>query len=146
MSKCYGSQRFRAWRSGGFEALTCPQALKFIRCTNVEFTTSPAIAAKPVLQAGVLVFRVLQPLSILSFATHCPNVFVSVCVLEFLKFFRREGIFLKQFFSGWRKAYSFCSFGLCADLRGCKMCMLLRCGLYVIFECKWWRFNVCACC
>ena len=50
--------RFAAWRSGGLEALTCPQALKFIKCTNVEFTTSHAIAAKPVLQAGVLVDRV----------------------------------------------------------------------------------------
>ena len=32
-----------AWRSGGLEALTCPQALKFNKCTNAELPTSPAI-------------------------------------------------------------------------------------------------------
>ena len=130
--------------SSGLEALSCPFSTKFFRSTDLRFTTSPAIATYTLLQAGVPVVRVLQPLSLLSFA-NSPNVFVSDCELEFLKFFRREGIFLKQFFSGWRKAYSFCSFGLWADLRGCKMCMLLRCGLYVIFECKWWCFYVCAC-
>src|SRR5690606_32742068 len=93
-------QRFRAWRSGGLGALTCPQALKFIRFTNVEFTTSPAIAVKPVLQAGVPVVRVLKPLSILSFATNCPNVFVSDCGLAFLKFLEEKGIF-NFFFSAW---------------------------------------------
>jgi hypothetical protein len=48
---------------------------------------------------GVFVARVLQPLSILIFATNCPNVFVSVCVLAFLKFLVGKEIF-NFFFSG----------------------------------------------
>ena len=116
--------------SSGLEALTCPFSTKFLRCTELRFTTSPAIATYTLLQAGVLVVRVLKPLSVMSFATNCPIVFVSECGLAFLKFLRGKGIFLKPFFSGRRKAYSFCSFGLRADMRGSKMCMLLWVGLY----------------
>jgi len=86
--------------SSGLEALSCPFSTKFLRSTDFRFTTSPAIATYTLLQAGVLVIRVLQPLSLLSFATNCPNVFVSKCGLAFLKFLEGKGIF-NFFFSAW---------------------------------------------
>ena|GEM_PF-3601654 len=56
MRNIIAANGFAACPSGGLEALTCPQALKFIRCTNVEFTTVPAIAGKPMLPAYSLLF------------------------------------------------------------------------------------------
>ena len=79
--------------SSGLKALNCLFSTKFFRCTDVRFATSPAIATYTLLQAGVLVVRVSQPLSLLSFATNCPNVFVSDCELAFLKFLKGKEIF-----------------------------------------------------
>mgnify|MGYP001196737568 CR=1 FL=1 len=105
--------------SSGLEALTCPFSTKIFRSTDLRFTTSPAIAAKPVLQAGVLVVRVLQPLSLLSFATNCPNVFLSGCVLAFLKFLEGKGI-LKNNFSRVGEVEALTTALACGSaLRGC---------------------------
>ncbi len=86
--------------SSGLEALSCPFSTKFLRSTDLRFTTSTVIATYTLLQAGVLVVRVLQTLSLLCFATNCPNVFMSVCGLTFLKFLKGKGIF-NFFFSAW---------------------------------------------
>jgi len=86
--------------SSGLEALSCQFITKFLRSTDLRFTSSPAIATYTLLQAGVLVVRVLQPLTLLSFATKCPIVFVSGCELAFLKFLEGKEIF-NFFFSAW---------------------------------------------
>jgi len=114
--------------SSGLEALSCPFSTKFLSITDLRIITSPAIDTYTLLQAGVIVVRVPKPLSVLNFTV---IVRIRFCLLgsgmAFLKFFSREGIFLKQIFSGRRKAYSLCSFGLRAELWGCKMCMLFEC-------------------
>jgi len=84
--------------SSGLKSLLFPFSTNFLlRSTDLRFTTSPAIATYTLIKDGVIVFRVLQPLFLLSFATNCTNVFVSVCGLEFLKFLELKGIF--NFFS-----------------------------------------------
>src|SRR5690554_3095003 len=93
-------ERFAAWRSGGF------LAQKFNRRTALEPTTKLSYEAlnPPLRQTAVTGWRSccpwLKPLSLLSFATNCPNVFVSVCGLAFLKFLEGKGIF-NFFFSAW---------------------------------------------
>ena len=81
------------------EALSCPVSTKFFGCTDLKYTTSPAIAKYMLLKAGVLVIRVLKHLSELSFGTNCPSVFVSVCLMALMKFLEEKGIF-NFFFSG----------------------------------------------
>lgn len=43
LSKYY-RQRLSIRAVADFEAITCPPAQKFIKCTDLEFTTAPAIA------------------------------------------------------------------------------------------------------
>lgn len=83
----------------------------FVRIMNIPFSFKilsfyvlalgelADFGTKRLLCPGVLVVCVLKPLSILSFATNCPNVFVSVCELAFFKFLERKEIF-NFFFSG----------------------------------------------
>jgi len=63
-------------------------------------STLPALRSNRLLQAGVLVHRVSQLLSVLSFATNCTNVFVSDCGLTFLKLLEGKRIFNFSFQCG----------------------------------------------
>ena len=79
-----------------------------------------------------LVFRVLQPLSILSFATNCPTVFVSDCVLAFLKFLERNEI-LKNNFSWAGEVEALTTALPCGSvLRGCDMCLHLCMAIFLL--------------
>lgn len=83
--------------SSGLEALSCQFITKFLRSTDLRFTSSPAIATYTLLQAGVLVVRFSQPLSILSFVSNCLTVFMSDCELAFLKFLEGKEILIFSF-------------------------------------------------
>jgi len=79
---------------------------------------------------GVLVVRVSQPLAILSLATNCPNVFVSVCGLAFFKFLEGKEI-LKNNFSRMGEVEALTTALVCGlALRGCGMCLHLCIGLF----------------
>ena len=124
------AQRFECMCSSGLGALSCPFSTKFFNSTDLRLTTSPAIATYTLLCPGVLVVRVSKPLSILSFATNCSNVFVSVCVLAFLKFLEGKEI-LKNNFSRVGEVEALTTALACGSaLRGCGMCLHLCIGLF----------------
>jgi len=85
--------------SSGLEVFPCLISTNFLRSTGLRFTSSPAIATYTLLQAGILIVRVLQLLILLSFATNCPNIFESGCELFFLKW--KENF--NFFFSLWER-------------------------------------------
>ena len=58
----------RLGEGGDFQHQLSYEALKFIYPQNCPMKHCTATFAKPLLQAGVLVVRDLQPLSVLSFA------------------------------------------------------------------------------
>ncbi|MBJ7429590.1 MAG: hypothetical protein JHD28_11640 [Bacteroidia bacterium] len=76
------------------------------------------------LPAGVLSTVSMQALSMLHLLYAVELLLCRLCIAYFL-FFRREGNFLIQFYSGWKKAHLFANFGLRVDLSGLQMCVLL---------------------
>lgn len=112
--------------SSGLEALTCPFSTKFLRSTDLRFTTSPAIATYTLLPAGLPSFVSMYPLSILSFRiiVCCVCWSVSRCIFIY---FEALGNFLKTIFHWVGKASSFANFGLCVGLCALAMCVAVVC-------------------
>jgi hypothetical protein len=68
----------------------------------------------------------------LSFATNCPNVFESDCVLVFLKFLEGKEI-LKNNFSWAGEVEALTTALACgSDLRGCGMCLHLCMAIFLL--------------
>ena len=84
---------FGLGEGGDFHHKCLLDALLFVYPQNSHRSTSPPLLPNPCFRPGVLVVRVLQPLSILSFATNCPSANVSDCVVAFLKFLEGKEIF-----------------------------------------------------
>lgn len=81
------------------------------------------------LQAGVLVVRVTQLLSILSFATNCPSVNVSNYVVAFLKFLEEKEIF--NFFFSALGRHALLQASVCVSAcETCQCVWLCRVGLF----------------
>ena len=94
--------------SSGLEAISCPFSTKFVNCTDLRFTTSPAIATYTLLPAGLLSTVSLYVLSILSFCVIVCCVCQAVCQCIFI--FLSVGKFFKNNFSlGWQSKL-FCNF------------------------------------
>ena len=110
--------------SSGLEAHTCPFSTKFLRSTDLRFTTKPAIATYTLLPAGLPSVVSLYALSILSFRVIVCCVFRAVNWSIFI-FFEALENFLKTIFVCVGKASSFAIFGLCVGLCELQMCLLL---------------------
>ena len=87
--------------SSGLEALSCPFSTKFLRSTDLRFTTSPAIATYTLLPAGVLVVRIVKVRCDKGFVVIVRFVFWSLlcvgCAVAVLKIFEGKGILKNNF-------------------------------------------------
>lgn len=86
--------------------------LNYLRSTDFKFTKNchtkhcTATFAKPLLGAGVLVFRVCKPLSLLSFSVLF--LVVLVCAVAYFLFSEGEEIFFNSILSAWERWKLFC--------------------------------------
>src|SRR5690606_2708404 len=86
--------------SSGLEALSCPFSTKFLRSTDLRFTTSPAIATYTLLQAGLLSSVLVKSLFPLFLAVGAQLFSCRLWVAKKLKH-RREGRKKLNFSRGW---------------------------------------------
>ena len=88
-----------------FEALTCQNTRKFIRCTNAEIPTITAIKYTACYALAVLVCHVVMSFH---FCCYCHNLLsvVGLCVSVF-KIFRRDEDFFNTIFHGLMKSILF---------------------------------------
>src|SRR5690606_31244192 len=121
---------------------TCLLRLSLLNAPTSDLTPNPLLLIHNVMPWRSFV-RVLQPLSILIFEVNCPNVFLSGCVLAFLKFLEGKEI-LKNNFSRVGEVEALTTALACGSaLRGFGMCLHLCMGYFTTKMMSVNAVNVC---